>query len=179
MVLERKRQAGEKILRIWSAGCSSGEEPYSLAMLASEVVKDMKIQVVGTDINQRVLDMSRKGIYSGRSLKDVPPAFLVKYFSRNGDAYEVKPAIRDMVEFWTLNLNDKSKLRLMYNFDIIFCRNVIIYFSKDIVKQIISSFYDSLRKGGFVFLGSAESMHMFSGAYKLVKFREVFGYMKE
>ncbi len=70
-------------------------------------------------------------------------------------------------------------MRVMYNFDIIFCRNVVIYFSNPVVKQIINCFYDALRKGGFIFLGSAESMHMFSGAYKLVKFKEVFGYMKE
>lgn len=175
-----KKANGDSTIRIWSAGCSSGEEPYTLAMMAQEVLKDINYKIVATDINQRVLRTARTGIYSGRSIKFVPALYLCKYFApRGGEEYEIAPEIKNHVEFATMNFVDKLRMRLMCDFDIIFCRNVIIYFSITIQKQIMRSFYDSLRKHGYVFLGSAESMHMLSGAFKLVKFNEVFGYIKE
>jgi chemotaxis protein methyltransferase CheR len=94
-------------------------------------------------------------------------------------SYEVVPDIRSQVEFMILNLVDKNRMRLMYNFDFILCRNVLIYFTQAMGKQIINSYYDSLNRGGFIFLGLAESMHLFSGAFKLIKLKELFGYMKD
>jgi chemotaxis protein methyltransferase CheR len=175
----RKKENNSQTIRIWSAGCSTGEEPYTLAMLVAENAPGMDIRIIATDINQRVLGIAKKGIYSGRSLKDVPQNYLNKYFVRQDQYYEVTPEIKAMIDFWTLNMVDKDKMRMIYNIDFIFCRNVIIYFSQDISKQIMSCFYDSLNKGGVVFLGHSESMHFLSAAFKLVKYKDSFGYMKE
>lgn len=178
-VVNNKREKGKRTLTIWSAGCSTGEEPYTLAMMAQEAARGMTIRIIATDINSKVLDIARQGIYYGRSLKDVPPQYLERYFIRSEKGFEVVPDIKNMVEFMQLNLVDRVRMRLLNDLDFIFCRNVLIYFSAPVAKQVINCFYDSLNKGGYIFLGLAESMHLFSGAFKLVKFKELFGYMKE
>lgn len=179
-VVERRKAEGKDTINIWSAGCSTGEEPYTLAMMFSETVKDMKVKITATDINKKVVDIARKGVYFGRSLKDVPQVMLTKYFTKYDDgAYEVVPEIKQLVDYIILNLVDKTRMRLLFDMDFIFCRNVLIYFQKDVARQVISSFYDSLRKNGYILLGLAESMHLYSGAFKLVKFKELFGYKKE
>jgi chemotaxis protein methyltransferase CheR len=179
LLAEDKRSRGDRTITVWSAGCSTGEEPYTLAMLATEAVPGMNVRIIATDINARVIGVAKRGIYSGRSLKDVTPAYLERFFTKVDDGYEVIPAVRQMVEFMLLNLVDKTRMRLVAGADIIFCRNVLIYFAHPVAKQVINYFYDSLNRGGYIFLGLAESMHLFSGAFKLVKFRELYGYMKE
>lgn len=178
-VIKKRKAEGKNKITIWSAGCSTGEEPYTLAMMCAETVKDASVKIIASDINTKVIDFAKKGYYSGRSLKDTPPAYLGKYFNKQEDGYAVKDQIKSMVEFLNLNLVDKNKMRLIFDIDIIFCRNVLIYFEKETARQVISSYYDSLNKGGYIFLGLAESMHLFSGAFKLVKFKELFGYLKE
>lgn len=178
-IVEKKKAAGTRTINIWSAGCSTGEEPYTLGMLAAEAARGMQVRILATDINSKVLETARAGVYAGRSLKDVPPYYMGQYFSPVNGGYEVVPMIRGMVQFMNLNLVDKTRMRLIYDMDFIFCRNVLIYFSHPVAKQVISYFYNGLNKGGYIFLGLAESMHLFSGAFKLIKFRELYGYMKE
>lgn len=178
-VVAKKVQQNDTTLRMWCAGCSSGEEAYTLAILASEVVKNIRCEIIATDINQKVLDIAKKGIYNGRSLKDMPIPYLTKYFKKIDEGYLVDDSLKAMINFWTLNLIDKVRMKLIYNIDFIFCRNVLIYFSEAQAKQVVNYFYDSLNKGGYIFFGHAESMHLLSGAFRLVKFRELIGYMKE
>lgn len=177
-VVERKLAEGKKSITIWSAGCSTGDEPYTLAMLASEVMKRIKIRIIATDINARVVQFAKQGIYSGRSLKDVPPHYLKRYFTLREDGYEVTAEIKSMTEYMVLNLVDKMRMSLLSDLDFIFCRNVLIYFSHPVAKQVINHFYDSLNNGGYIFMGPAESMHLFSGAFMPVKFRKLVGYRK-
>ncbi|MFZ2197141.1 MAG: protein-glutamate O-methyltransferase CheR, partial [Thermodesulfovibrionales bacterium] len=137
-------------LRIWSAGCSTGEEPYTITMLINE--KDSfngwNIEVHGSDINQRVLQTARKGTYTKNSFRTTEPYFLKKYFSEDNGAFTIDDRIKKHVNFSYLNLLDPVKTRFMGKMDVIFCRNVLIYFDNESRRRVIENFYDRLVDGG-------------------------------
>jgi chemotaxis protein methyltransferase CheR len=149
-------------LRIWSAGCSTGEEPYSLAMTVRECGDDAgaDIQIVATDISTRVLGTAVKGIYPQEKLKNIPPAMMRKYFQIGSGSsegyYRIKKEIREMVQFSRFNLMTVPPSNFI--FDIIFCRNVLIYFDKETQGALIKRFYQCLNKGGCFFAGHSESL---------------------
>ncbi len=140
----REVLADRKILRIWSAGCSTGEEPYTIAMLLLESGdwwRDWQVEILGSDINQRVLHTARKGVYKKSAHRVTSPEMLAKYFIEEdkGD-YRIVDKVKELVSFSSVNLLDPSKTSLISNMDIIFCRNVIIYFDKEAKKKVIESF---------------------------------------
>jgi len=186
LVCEEKRKKYNKTLRIWNAGCSTGEEPYTIAIILLEMIKDIyswRVEILGTDINRKTLKMCRKATYGERSLKDVPYEYREKYFipyeDQNQDKYKLRDEVKKYVRFEYLNLNDGLRLQRIKNFDFIFCRNVLIYFDPKSCKEIVNSFYNSLNKGGYIFLGSSESMSRISAAFKLVRLNSGLVYMKE
>ncbi len=145
-------------LRIWSAGCASGEEPYSIAITiadALEFADAWNIHVLATDISREALDHAESGVYGAREMENVNPRQREQYFSKVGDQFMVKPRIRNMVTFAPMNL---AQMVYMGKFDCIFCMNVLIYFSRDRQAQLIQRFYDYLEPGGYLFLGHAESI---------------------
>jgi chemotaxis protein methyltransferase CheR len=145
-------------LRIWSAGCSTGEEPYSVAMTIADAIEfadAWNIHVLATDISRRSLDFAEHGIYGARDLETVNPRQREQYFSRNDNHYVVKPRIRNMVTFAPMNL---AQVVYMGKFDCIFCMNVLIYFSRERQAQLVQRFYEYLEPGGYLFLGHAESI---------------------
>ncbi len=168
--LRAKEAKGNRSLKIWSAGCSSGEEPYTIAIILKEIMHDFDewdITIKATDIDTVRLDMARKAIYDARSVKDVPPAYM-RHFSFLPDGYYVlSNEIKQLVDFEYLNLNDRTAMRNMRNYDFIFCRNVLIYFSDAARKMVVDSFYNSLNPGGFIFLGHSESVGRISTAFTL------------
>jgi len=170
-VCERKRKIGNAKLRLWSAGCSTGEEPYTLAIILKEMLeneKDWLVDILATDINTRVLNFAKKGVYEPRAIKDVPQEYLTSWFnSYKKDTYSVKQELKKMCDFRILNLMDKAGLSQISNIDFIFCRNVLIYFDNDSRKQVVSHFYDILNPGGFIYLGHSESMTRISSAFKI------------
>ena len=171
-----------KSLKIWSAGCSTGEEPYTLAILIMEFLKstvDWNIEVVASDISEDVLAAARKGHYSEVSLRTTPAEIVQRYFTRQENKYVIKPEIKVMVRFGHLNLYDPRKLSMFADMDIIFCRNVMIYFSDEVKKQIVRGFYNALRPGGYFYIGYSESLHGISKAFKLVYFKQALAYHKE
>jgi chemotaxis protein methyltransferase CheR len=149
-------------LRLWSAGCSTGEEPYSLAMTVRECAGDAgaDIQIVATDISTRVLGTAVKGIFTQEKLKNIPPAMLRRYFQIGSGSsegyYRIKEEIREMVRFSRFNLMAAPPSAFV--FDIIFCRNVLIYFDKETQGALIRRFYQCLNKGGYFFAGHSESL---------------------
>lgn len=154
-----EREKCSRDLRIWSAGCSSGEEPYSLAMiiynkkLRNNNKYDAKI--LGTDISTRVLNSAREGIYDELSIKNVPKDYLLKYFNKkNNGNYQINHMIKDEVIFRRFNLMDNFKFKR--KFHVIFCRNVLIYFDNDTKQMILNKFYNYLEDGGYLFLGKSE-----------------------
>jgi len=182
VVCEEKRKKSSKTLKIWSAGCSTGEEPYTLAIILREMIEDFNtwnVDILGTDISRKALKRCQEAIYNARSIKDVPLEYKKKYFISSNTHYIVKPEVKKLVRFNYLNLIDKTRMQAIKGIDFIFCRNVLIYFDSENSKRVISYFYDALNKGGYIFLGSSESISRLSAAFKLVRFKNGLAYMKE
>jgi chemotaxis protein methyltransferase CheR len=181
-VLSAKQGRGEQKLRIWCAGCSSGEEAYTLAIILQEVFPQSQFwecEIVATDIDENVLAQAARGRYWWRSVRDVPPDYLDKYFIKEGESYVVRPKVTGLVRFQHLNLHDRMAMRGMRNFDFIFCRNVLIYFDDLSRKTAVDSFYNALNRGGYIFLGHSESIGRISGAFKLKRVETHLVYVKE
>jgi len=178
----RTANAGRKRLRIWSAGCSTGEEPYTIAILLLESGdwwRDWQVEILGSDISQRVLHTARRGVYKKGSHRVTPPEMLRKYFHEEGKGdYRVADAVRELVSFSYVNLLDPFKSSLIRDLDVIFCRNVIIYFDRDAKKKVIGSFFDKLHEGGYLLLGHAESLINISAAFALRTLRNDMVYQK-
>jgi len=175
----KKKQ--KKFLRIWSAACSTGEEPYTLSIILREMMDDFenwKIELFGTDIDTHALEIARKGEYGFRSIKNVPTMYLEKYFIPKGRYWQISPEIQHSVVFSNLNLIDQAAMATMQEFDFIFCRNVLIYFSLPAAKKTLAAFKQSLRPGGFLFLGSSESVPRIDNSFQLMKFNDFWGYHK-
>lgn len=171
-------------IRIWSAGCSSGEEPYSLAMLIEEQFSSHwprpNIEILATDISSRMLTRAQEGLYTQNSFRNgFPSYFLMKYFQAVDGQYRIKDSIKSKVKFDYLNLNDLERVQQLRGRDIIFCRNVLIYFDEVMKKKVIRAFYDILNHGGYLFLGEAESLHGISSAFEVIHFEGGFCYRKE
>ena len=183
LIIERKMQTkGAKRLRFWSAGCSTGEEPYTLAMLIMERLGSLagwNIEIIANDISEDVLQKARKGVYSGLTLRNVKPDILSRYYNKSGGDYAVKPEVKALVKFSQINLNVPRNLSLMGNMDAIFCRNVMIYFSEEVKKQIVRGFFNALTPGGYFYIGHSETLHGISKAFKLVYFKNALVYQKE
>jgi chemotaxis protein methyltransferase CheR len=167
----RQTLADRKALRIWSAGCSTGEEPYTIAMLLLESGdwwRDWQVEILGSDINQRVLHTARRGVYKKSAHRATSPEMIAKYFveEEKGD-YRIIDRVKELVSFSYLNLLDPYKTSLISNMDVIFCRNVIIYFDKEAKKKVIESFHHKLREGGYLLLGHSESLINISNAFAL------------
>jgi len=171
----------EKKVRIWSAGCSSGEEPYTLAMLMLEKGlpgKGWDLEIVGSDINQRVLQAARKGAYRKNSFRTTDNYYLKKYFEKEEGFYRVKDAVKKYVNFSCLNLLDPVKTKLMGTMDVVFCRNVLIYFHTAARKKVIDSFHERLWENGYLLLGHAESLINISTAFVLKHLKHDVVYQK-
>jgi len=178
----RTTLADRKSLRIWSAGCSTGEEPYTIAMLLLESGtwwRDWQVEILGSDINQRVLHTARKGVYKKTSHRVSTPEMMKKYFVEEGKGdYRIIDAVRELVSFSYVNLLDPFKTSLINNMDVIFCRNVIIYFDRDAKKKVIESFHDKLRDNGYLLLGHSESLINISNAFVLRTLKNDMVYQK-
>jgi chemotaxis protein methyltransferase CheR len=181
-LLQRKREAGASHLHIWSAGCSSGEEPYTLAMLLLETIpqiEEWRISIVATDLNTDVIERARDGIYASRSLRDTPRWYRTKYFTRDGDVYQIQKQVKDMVSFRVSNLVVPEDTALIQNVDCIFCRNVLIYFDVETCRNVVNMFYERLARNGYLFLGHSESLYRITTIFKLLKLHHSLVYYKE
>jgi chemotaxis protein methyltransferase CheR len=181
IIVPQKQAAGEKYLRIWSAGCSTGEEPYTLAIIFQEMLpapEEWNVQIVATDINSRVLETARRGIYGSRSTKDVPLEYLERYFTTGMNFHSVNLSIKNMVDFRYLNLNDESSMKGYRDFDVIFCRNVLIYFNPESRLHTVGRFYRSLKSGGYIFLGHSESVSRITEAFTMRRIGDNIVYVK-
>jgi chemotaxis protein methyltransferase CheR len=171
-VLEAKANAPLRRLRIWSAGCSTGEEPYTLSMLlleeAQNRLKNWTVEILATDLNERSLAHAANGIYGTYSTRNLTPHFRQKYFSPAGDQLQVQPSVRSNINFGRLNLSDDARMSHMKGVDIIFCCNVLIYFDLASKRRVIQHFHDNLQPHGYLFLGHSESLYGVSDSFQLV-----------
>lgn len=181
-VLSAKQARGEKTLRIWSAGCSSGEEPYTLAMILQEVfpqAQSWECEITATDVDENMLRKTAEARYGARSVAEVPDDYREKYLIEDGDEYLVRRRTASLVKTLHLNLHDRIAMRAMRRFDFIFCRNVLIYFDDLSRKAVVDHFYNALNPGGYIFLGHSESVGRMSTAFKLKRFESHLVYFKE
>lgn len=182
-IIERRGTDGGRTLRLWSAGCSTGDEPYTMGIVVREVLKEAvvgwDIRIFASDISEKALKSARSAQYSEYTLRSVPPEIKRKYFTQSGSQYTVNEEIRSLVDLQYLNFNDAARVRLMKGFDVIFCRNVLIYFDDEAKKRFVAQLYDNLNPGGYLFIGHSESLHNISRAFKLVHFPGALGYKKE
>ena len=159
LVIYQKIKEKRNTLRIWSAGCSSGEEAYSIGILLHDLMEDklenFTLSIHGTDIDDRCLNTAREGRYLPRQLESVPPRLLKRYFSFDGEMYTISPEIKKMTRFVKRDLFEAGKGK---HFDIIFCRNVVIYFTKEQQAKLFMDFYEALNDKGFLVLGKTETL---------------------
>jgi chemotaxis protein methyltransferase CheR len=157
-----ERQKAQRSLRIWSAGCSTGEEPYSIAILLQELIpdwQDWNLFILGTDLNQQNIEKAKRGLYSTWSFRLVNPDIQKQYFSHRKTEWELNPSIRNMVTFQYGNLMEDSfpcRFNDLYNMDLIICRNVFVYFSSAATNQVIKKFYQTLKPAGYLMTAHAE-----------------------
>ena len=159
-----------KKIRIWSAGCSSGEEPYSLAMLLQEAgyYEHASFEIFASDISQQVLSKARRGHYRETAFRSTDASIRDKYFTRQPDgSWHLHDDVRNRVSFGRLNLYDEPRVSLLGRLDVIFCRNVIIYFDDTSKRVVVNNFYNRLSEGGYLLLGHSESLISLSTQFKL------------
>ncbi|MFT3927256.1 MAG: protein-glutamate O-methyltransferase CheR [Myxococcales bacterium] len=167
--LLHERGVRQKRLSIWSAGCSTGEEVYTLAILIREsrMFEGWDVRVIGNDISRRVLQVARRATYGNSSFRSMPSSYQ-EYFSESPDGRTVRADIRAMCNFAHLNLLDAARYSVIGAVDAVFCRNVLIYFDTASRRKVIEGFYERLQPGGFLFLGHSESLLNVSTAFELV-----------
>jgi chemotaxis protein methyltransferase CheR len=181
-LLEAKAALPLRRLRIWSAGCSTGEEPYTLSMLLMEEaqgrLKDWTIEILATDLNERSLAHAKNAIYGTYSTRNLTPYFRQKYFTPAGEQLQVQPPVRNNITFSRLNLSDDGRMTFMKGIDIVFCCNVLIYFDLVSKRKVIQHFYNNLLPQGYFFLGHSESLFGVSDDFRLVHLPGATAYIK-
>ncbi len=180
VLVNLKRSAGtRRTLTVWSAGCSTGEEVYTLAILiaSSGLFADWEVRVFGSDISRRVLHAARKGVYRESSFRALPPQY-ERYFAQTPEGRTLDPAIRAICHFGHFNLLDESRVAMLGRVDAIFCRNVLIYFDNVSRRRVIEIFYERLQPEGYLMLGHSESLLNTSTAFELAHLRGDLAYRK-
>ncbi|MDD0839792.1 protein-glutamate O-methyltransferase CheR [Curvibacter sp. HBC61] len=175
------RRRNDKPLRIWVIPSSSGEEPYSIAIYLLERWADINrydVEIIASDIDTRILESARAGLYGDRAVSHLPEAYRQKYFKRSAAGYQLIDDVRHAVEFSRVNLSDRADTRAFRHFDVVFCRNLLIYFDDVSRKAAAETFFDALNPGGFICLGHSESMSRISSLYRVRKFPEAIVYQK-
>lgn len=177
----RDRRPDEPI-RIWSVPCSTGEEPYSIGIWLMEnfpEVDHYQIEIVGSDIDTRVLASAAEGIYGARALMKLPKTIVARYFEAiTADTYRIDPGLRDSIQFTKINIVDPREMAGHRNFDIVFCRNVLIYFDDASRRVAAENLFDCLRPGGFICLGHSETMSRISSLFRVCRYPDAIVYQR-
>jgi chemotaxis protein methyltransferase CheR len=182
IVAEKTKQITKR-LRIWSAGCSTGEESYTLAMNMLEekdrLLQGWTIEILATDLNDRSIETAKTGMYGDYALRNTSDYFKRKYFSPVDDKkLLVRPEVKKLVTFSRLNLQDDSKMLFMKGMDLVFCCNVLIYFDGISKSKVINHFFSNLNFGGYFFLGTSESLMKLNDQFHLIHFPGTIAYWK-
>ena len=167
-----------RTLRIWSAGCSTGEEPYSIGITIADSLSfadAWNVEILATDVGRHALKHAERGIYKGRSIGSVSERQLANHFTEVGGAYQVRPRLRKMVSFAQMNLASAVYVGRM---DMIFCMNVLIYFSEERRRSLVQRFYDTLEPGGYLFLGHSESISKMPVKFQAIVLNDCILYRK-
>ena len=173
---KQARERGQSRLRLWSAACSSGEEPYTLAMICHDL-KDTVLR--GTDISEKVLAHAQDAVYNSYTLRNLTPEQLQRHFVPLGkDLFQLKPEVQRLTTLRHCNLVDYPAYRQLGAFDVIFCRNVLIYFDEAAKAQVLKGFHGQLHPKAYLLVGHSESIHAFNTGFELLHFSKAMGYRK-
>ncbi|HET9954482.1 MAG TPA: protein-glutamate O-methyltransferase CheR [Polyangiaceae bacterium] len=178
MLAQQNRDS--KRLAVWSAGCSTGEEAYTIAILIDQsgLFHSWDVRVVGTDISKQCVAHARRGVYKASSFRTTPPEVRARYFREQPDGSHVADEVKKLCHFGNLNLLDHSRAGLVGRVDVVFCRNVLIYFDVQSRRRVIDLFCERLLPGGYLLLGHSESLLNVTTAFELVHLREDLVYRK-
>ncbi|MBR4599347.1 MAG: protein-glutamate O-methyltransferase CheR [Treponema sp.] len=166
-VLEQKRKTGDTTVRIWSAGCSTGEEPYTIAMILADILPPpYKFQITASDISLKCLMTGQAGFYPEARITGIPQKYLDRFFTKNDRGYQVKPELMQTIKFDYHNLRNDSGAR---NLDVVFCRNVLIYFDEPAQKNVIDRFWNSMAPHSYLFIGHSESLFGMETKFEFLK----------
>ncbi|MFQ5736233.1 MAG: CheR family methyltransferase [Thermodesulfobacteriota bacterium] len=180
-VLERKSKSSDKKVRIWSAASSTGEEPYTLGimMLESKLpARGFGVEIVGSDISDNVLRSAEAATYEKYSLRNTPQEYLQRYFHGTGPSYVLDRRVKELVRYRKINLVNSMDTRMVKGIDVIFCRNVLIYFDDASKKKAVGHLYDSMVKGGYLFVGFSETLHNITRLFRPVSIERSVVYQK-
>lgn len=182
-IVEQKKKKGETSIKILSAGCSTGEEPYTLAMIMmerKEAINRMNFKITAGDLSEEALTSAKNGVYKETQLRSTPENYMKKYFTKMDETtVKVSSMVKMGIDFTYLNLADFNTLKRLGTFDIIFCRNVMIYFDNDFKKKLIRNYYEMLKDGGYFFVGHSESLFGINNDFKMKVLRGTTVYKKE
>ncbi|MBI5328535.1 MAG: protein-glutamate O-methyltransferase CheR [Deltaproteobacteria bacterium] len=179
-VVEKKGN-GQRTFRLWSAGCSTGEEPYTLSMITMDEwmhLNGWRVEILASDISEQVLASAKRATYGEYAVRNTNDGIVKKYFLEGSSGYVVKPEVRQAVRFVNINLLDMPQMKGIRGMDVIFCRNVLIYFDDNAKRKVIGHFYDALADGGFLVVGFSESLFNLTRAFKPVGINKCVIYQK-
>ena len=181
-IVESKAKLGFRKMRFWSAGCSTGEEPYTLAMILLDesqgLLKGWTFEIAATDLNERSLDVAKAGVYGDYGLRNTPDRYKRRFMTPEGAHFRVNDEVKSIISFSRVNLQDDSKLLFMKGMDVIFCCNVLIYFDGASKSRVIHHFFSNLVPGGYLLLGATESLFQVNDEFRLVHFPLATAYWK-
>jgi len=182
-LIATRSKIGLRKLRIWSAGCSTGEEPYTLSMFLLEqsekLLKGWTFEISATDLDDRSIETAKAGIYGNYALRNTSDLYKRKYFNpADGEKLSVKDEVRARINFSRLNLSDDTKMLFMKGMDLVFCCNVLIYFDVPSKRKVVQHFFSSLQAPGYFFLGHAESLYQVTDQFRLVHLPGTTTYLK-
>ncbi|TDT72510.1 chemotaxis protein methyltransferase CheR [Hypnocyclicus thermotrophus] len=181
-LIEVAKNKTDKKIKILSAGCSIGAEPYSIAIIAEEMLgnDNFDFEIIAIDIDEEILKFARKGIYDKNRINQIPKLYLEKYFLKYNEKYIINDFIKEKVKFKRINLvNDRELRSLGKNFDFIFCKNVLIYFNSFSRRKVIENFYKMMNENAYIFLGSSESLNRITEAFYIKKIENQIVYQKK
>ena len=180
-VVKGIRARGQRTLRIWSAACSSGEEPYTLAMILkdrADLVKGLQVTVYATDISREIMEKAKLGVYKAYAMRHLPRKLADTFFLPAGKDFKVVEPVKSMVDITYFNLVDYAGYRRFRNMDIILCRNVLIYFDLKVKREIVKGFWDCLNKDSYLLIGHSESLHNINRDFKMQHYTRALAYLK-
>lgn len=182
LIVEHKQQADQRDLKILSAGCATGEEPYTLAIILKEMLDEparWDIRIDALDINSESVERAKRGRYTDHALRETPYIYRDKYFRSEQGMYVIRPEIRDMVSVSRGNLYDHVGMSRHSGYDVVFCRNVLIYFDRKSAAIVLENIYRTMNPGGYIFSGLAESIGRLTSIFQMARFKKAFVYSKD
>jgi len=179
-IIAENAKSGRKDIRVWSAASSTGEEPYTIGMLLLEKPETAALRkdIYASDISESVLSSAAAAVYGSYAIRNIPDNYMKKFFTNTNQQYQLSATVKSLVRFMKVNLIEDKDSKSIRGMDVIFCRNVLIYFDEKAKQKAVSLLYDALRPNGYLFIGTSESLHNITRAFKPTVINKVIVYQK-